>query len=80
VGAYIQQAPRARSWYLASRTFDNGINDRMIKAIEDAVNQVNRNGPYSSDEEHSSAVSTALKQAQQNAVNILSQYNIQIPG
>jgi len=38
VGAYISQAPTAKSFPLASATFDNGINDRMIKYLEDAVN------------------------------------------
>lgn len=38
VGAYIQQAPNAKSFFLSSRTFDNGINDRMIKYLEDAIN------------------------------------------
>ncbi len=41
VGAYISGAPTAKSWYLASRTFDNGINDKMIKYYEDAINAVN---------------------------------------
>ena len=38
VGAYISQAQSAKSFPLASRTFDNGINDKLIKYIEDAVN------------------------------------------
>lgn len=38
VGAYIRQAPTAQSFYVSSRTFDNGINDRMIKYVEDAIN------------------------------------------
>ncbi len=38
VGAYISQASKAKSFPLASRTFDNGINDKMIKYLEDAVN------------------------------------------
>lgn len=37
-GAYVKQAPFARSFPLASRTFDNGINDKLIKYLEDAVN------------------------------------------
>lgn len=40
VGAYIRQAPTAQSFFLASRTFDNGINDRLIKYIQDAVNSL----------------------------------------
>jgi len=38
VGAFIKQASSARSFPLASQTHDNGINDRMIKYMEDAIN------------------------------------------
>jgi multiple sugar transport system substrate-binding protein len=38
VGSYIKQAPTAKSFPLASRTFDNGINDKLTKYFEDAVN------------------------------------------
>lgn len=38
VGAYVAQAETAKSFPLASRTFDNGLNDKMIKYLEDAVN------------------------------------------
>lgn len=38
VGAFIKQAPNAKSFPLASRTFDNGLNDKLIKYLEDAVN------------------------------------------
>lgn len=37
-GAIISQALSARSWPMAGRTFDNGLNDRIIKYYEDAVN------------------------------------------
>ncbi|MBI2011441.1 extracellular solute-binding protein [Candidatus Daviesbacteria bacterium] len=37
-GAFVAQAPTFKSWYLASRTFDQGINDEMIKYYEDAIN------------------------------------------
>lgn len=40
IGAFIQDAPYMRSFPMASRTFDNGINDQIIKAYEDAVNSV----------------------------------------
>lgn len=42
VGAYIKQASNAKSWYLASNTFDGptGINSRISKYFEDAVNKV----------------------------------------
>ncbi len=40
VGAYITQAQTAKSFPLASRTFDNGINDNLIKYLKDAVNSL----------------------------------------
>ncbi|MBI4039458.1 extracellular solute-binding protein [Candidatus Daviesbacteria bacterium] len=40
VGPVLSQAQTARSWYLASNTQDNGINDRIIKYFKDAVNSV----------------------------------------
>ncbi len=36
---FIEQGQDAKSWYLSSRTFDNGINDSIIKYFEDAVNR-----------------------------------------
>lgn len=41
IGAFLSDAPKATSWWMASRTFDNGINDKIIKYYEDAVNAVN---------------------------------------
>lgn len=37
-GAFVQQAANAKSFPLASRTFDNGLNDKLIKYLTDAVN------------------------------------------
>lgn len=42
IGAFVKQASAAQSWYLASATHDNGINDGIIKYFEDAVNAVNQ--------------------------------------
>lgn len=39
--AWISAAETANSWYLASRTFDNGINDEMMKYFENAINRIN---------------------------------------
>lgn len=44
-GAYVKQATFARSFPLASRTYDNGINDKLIKYLEDAVNSMATNAP-----------------------------------
>jgi len=40
VAPFLNQASYAQSWYLSSRTWDNGINDKVIKYFEDAVNAV----------------------------------------
>lgn len=40
-GPFVGQAPNYTSWYLTSRTFDEGLNDQLIKYYEDAVNTVN---------------------------------------
>lgn len=66
VGAYIEQAPFAKGWYLSSRTSDNAINDKIIKYYEDAVNEVNRGGDPLN----------ALKTASQGVIQILKQYGV----
>ncbi|MEK7514087.1 MAG: hypothetical protein AAB580_04325, partial [Patescibacteria group bacterium] len=43
VGAILTQAVSAQSWPMASRTFDNGLNDRLIKYYEDAINAYLKN-------------------------------------
>ena len=40
LGAFVTDAQFARSFPMASRTYDNGLNDQVIKAYEDAVNSV----------------------------------------
>lgn len=44
VSGIISLAPNAKSWYLASRTFDGqtGINSQLSKYFEDAVNSLNQ--------------------------------------
>lgn len=64
VGAFIQQAPYAKNWYLSSSTQDRGINDQIIKYYEDAVNAVNNGGDPVS----------ALTTATQGIGQVLSQY------
>lgn len=67
-GAFVKQGEIAKSWYLASRTFDNGINDRIIKYYEDAVNAV-LEGKMPTE---------ALKPTASGISQILSQYGITI--
>lgn len=38
VGAYVVQGQNARSFPLSSRTFDNGLNDKLIVYLENALN------------------------------------------
>lgn len=38
VGAFVNQAPQYRSWYLSSKTADQALNDNMIKYFEDGIN------------------------------------------
>lgn len=42
VGAFIEEAPLAKNWYLSSGTSDGGINSQISKYYEDAVNAVNQ--------------------------------------
>ncbi|MBI4039852.1 extracellular solute-binding protein [Candidatus Daviesbacteria bacterium] len=39
-GAFVNQGSYYKSWFLNSNTFDQGINDEMIKYFEDAINSV----------------------------------------
>jgi multiple sugar transport system substrate-binding protein len=40
-GPYVTQGPNYVSWYLADRTYDEGVNDEFSKYYEDAINAVN---------------------------------------
>jgi ABC-type glycerol-3-phosphate transport system substrate-binding protein len=66
VAPFINQAAKAKTWYLCSRTFDNGINDRMIKYFEDAVNAVNLG----------KTAGEALATTSQGVSQLLSQYGL----
>lgn len=66
VGAFIKQAPFSQNWYLSSNTNDNGINDKIIKYFEDAVNSVNSGGDPK----------TALTTTTQGISQILTQYGV----
>lgn len=66
VGSFVTQAATAQSWYLSSLTHDNGINDRIIKYYQDAVNAVNQGTP----------VTQALATAAQGITQVLSQYGL----
>jgi len=69
IAPFIEQISQAKTWYLCSFTWDNGINDRMIKYFEDAVNAVN-SGKNAKE---------ALTTATQGISQLLSQYGIASP-
>lgn len=66
LGSIISQAISAQSWPLASRTFDNGLNDKLIKYYQDAVN-----GYLSGEAEKN--ITAALTQG---VSQVLQQYNL----
>lgn len=66
IGPFIEQAPFAKTWFLCSNTFDNGLNDKIIKYYEDAVNATNQGqDPFK-----------ALQTATQGITQILTQYGL----
>lgn len=44
LGAFVKQATYARSFPLASRTHDNGLNDKLIQYLTDGVNGMTNGG------------------------------------
>lgn len=71
VGSIISQAPGARSWYLASRTFDGptGINTQISNYFADAVNSLVL---------RKKTVTDALDTAAQGVAQVLKQYGISV--
>ena len=70
-GAYISQAPNAKSWYLASFTWDGptGINSRLDQYFTDAVNGVNQG----------KSTTEAIKTLSAGINQVLSQYGLVAP-
>ena len=63
VGAYMKGAPTAKSFPLASRTFDNGLNSQMNNNLSSAVDSMLKGtSPQTAAETLSAGVSTVLKQ------------------
>ncbi len=71
VQPYLSQAPNARSWYIASNTFDGptGINTRLSAHFADAVNSVNLGRPPAE----------AVKTLSAGINQVLSQYGLASP-
>lgn len=67
IGAYVQSAKFAKSWYLASGTQDKGINDQLIAYFGEAVTSVLRKGTPSLE---------ALTAAATGASQVLGRYGL----
>lgn len=46
---FVETADQATSWYLTSRTFDQGLNDEMITYFQNAINKMVINGAAATD-------------------------------
>ncbi len=66
LGALMSDAPKAKSWYLCSNTFDNGLNKQMISYYKDAVNAILAGKD----------VSKVLPTLSQGVQQTLAQYNV----
>lgn len=69
VGSFVNQAPTYKGWYLSSKTFDQAINDNIIKYYEDALNSVLAGS------DAKGALETTAKGVQQ----VLEQYSLATP-
>ena len=47
-GAFVSQGANYTSWYLADRTYDDGINDQFSQYYEDAINGINNGSTVAS--------------------------------
>ena len=65
LGGLMVDAPKAVSWYMASNTFDNGLNDQIIKYYKDAVNALLEG----------KSIDKVLPTLSQGVNEVLSQYN-----
>jgi multiple sugar transport system substrate-binding protein len=63
-GPFVSQGPNYVSWYLADRTYDDGINDGFSQYYEDAINAVN-NG---------STIGSVLKTLDEGVAQVLTKY------
>lgn len=67
VAPFITQSETAKSWYMNSRTFDNGINDEIISYYNDAINSI-----HQKKSEPEQAISTVAKGVDQ----VLTKYGV----
>ena len=64
---FVELAQDAVSWYLASNTYDNGVNDRMIKYLGDAVRSMHL---------QNISAKTALETLAKGIVEVSTQYGL----
>lgn len=71
LGSIVSLAPNARSWYLASRTFDGetGINTQISNYFKDAINAINSNEKTAAE---------ALATVSEGVAQVLAQYGITV--
>ena len=61
---FVSQGPNYKSWYLADRTYDDGLNDGLSKYYEDAINAINGG----------STVGSILKTLDDGVTQVLAKY------
>jgi multiple sugar transport system substrate-binding protein len=66
LGAYLQQAPYAQSWYSHSQTQDNGLNDEMSVVFKEMVEAAVNGG----------SLEPILNQAATKATEVLAKYGL----
>jgi len=67
VAPFITQSETAKSWFMNSRTFDNGLNDEIISYYNDAINSIHQKKA-----EPEQAISTVAKGVEQ----VLTKYGV----
>lgn len=69
LGSFVDEAKSAQSWFLTSNTFDNGLNDNIIKYFAAAVTAVGSG----------TSANTVLETVQTSVAPILTKYNLANP-
>ncbi|MEX0617256.1 MAG: extracellular solute-binding protein [Candidatus Woykebacteria bacterium] len=65
LGAYVSDAPFAKSWYLHPDTFDGALNDKIVEKLKELVDTMLRG---------SGSTPSSLKKFSDAAVSIIAQY------
>jgi multiple sugar transport system substrate-binding protein len=66
LNAFGEMGPSAQSWYLASNTFDTGLNDRLIVEFSKAIDAM----------QSTNSADTALKNISKSVIEILTGYGL----